>query len=214
MPPWVIDLVIVVLILGVTYALSSEGAWGAALMFFNVMFAGLLAFNFYEWLARMLIEAAPGMGYWADMLCLGGLFLVLIIVFRLATDSIAPGMVRLPSPIYQLGRLGFGLGTAAMLAGILLCLYNTAPVHRKMFGTLDYDKKPPFGQGLDRKWLAFVQYTSEGAFSDYRRDGSMRVFDPNGSWLIDHQNGRPYDAEGENNVVPEPEAGAEAPVAQ
>ncbi len=208
MPPWVVDFVIVVLILGVTYALSSEGAWGASLMFFNVMFSGLLAFNFYEWLVRRLLEAAPGMGGWADLLCLGGVFLVLLVLFRIITDSIAPSMVRLPSPIYQLGRLGFGFGTAAMLAGILLCLFHTAPVHRKMFGTIDYDKKPPFGQGLDRKWLAFVQYTSEGAFSASRMDGSLRVFDPAGRWLIDHQNARPYTAEGETNTVPETEAPA------
>ena len=38
-----------------TYALTSEGLWGAALMFFNVLFAGLIAFNFYEPLAELLV---------------------------------------------------------------------------------------------------------------------------------------------------------------
>ena len=32
----IIDLIIVGLILGLTYALTSEGLWGSALMFFNV----------------------------------------------------------------------------------------------------------------------------------------------------------------------------------
>ena len=39
-----------------TYALTSEGLWGAALMFFNVLFAGIIAFNFYEPLAALLVE--------------------------------------------------------------------------------------------------------------------------------------------------------------
>ena len=47
----IVDLVIVALIAGMTWALMSEGAWGAALMFFNVLFAGLIALNFYETLA-------------------------------------------------------------------------------------------------------------------------------------------------------------------
>src|SRR3954451_17934172 len=93
-----IDLVIVGLVLGMTYALSSEGAWGAALMFFNVMFAGLIAFNFYEPLAAKLVEASSSFASWADMLCLSGLFFLSLILLRVATDMIAPGMVRLPTP--------------------------------------------------------------------------------------------------------------------
>ena len=48
MPPVIIDIVTLVLILGMTYALASEGLWGAALQFFNALFAGIIAFNFYE----------------------------------------------------------------------------------------------------------------------------------------------------------------------
>ena len=35
MPPVLIDLVVMILLLGLTYALSSEGLWGSALMFFQ-----------------------------------------------------------------------------------------------------------------------------------------------------------------------------------
>ena len=53
-PKWIIDVVFAFLILLMTYALSAEGLWGAALMFFNVLFGGLIAFNFYEPLARLI----------------------------------------------------------------------------------------------------------------------------------------------------------------
>ena len=46
-----IDAVIMLLVLGIAYAIFSEGLWGATLIFFNVLFASLLAFNCYE-LAR------------------------------------------------------------------------------------------------------------------------------------------------------------------
>ena len=42
----IIDLVISFLIVGLIYVLTSEGLWGAALMFFNVVFSGMIAFNF------------------------------------------------------------------------------------------------------------------------------------------------------------------------
>ena len=213
MPPWAIDLICVVLILGVTYALSSEGAWGATLMFFDVMFSGLIAFNFHETLAGLLAENAPAMAGWADFLCLMGVFVVCLITMRIATDSIAPAMIRLPKPVYHLGRLGFGFATGAMLVGILLSALQTAPVHRRILGSIVYNTKPPFGQGLDRRWLAFVQYTTENSFPRFIEEKtSAEMFDPRGSWLIDHQNARPFIKEGgSQETVPPAEAPAPQP---
>jgi hypothetical protein len=201
-----------VLILGMTYALMSEGLWGAALMFFNVLFASLIAFNFYEWLAEM----AAGLGAWAtgyaDTFCLLVVFIVVLIVLRLTTESIAPAMVRFPTPIYHLGRILFGAATAFMVSGFLLLTFHTSPVHKKMFGVVDYKYGPPFGWALDRNWLSFFQYTSgqvfanreEGRADPFGEYGDARVFDPRGSWLIDHQNARPYGTD----TVPSGEAPA------
>ncbi len=208
MPDWVPDAGILVLILGIAYALASEGAWGAALMFFNVMFAGLITFNFYEPLATQFL--AWGMaGTWSDFLASMGIFLVTLIIFRLITDTIAPGMVRFPTPVYQLGRVVFSLGTGCMMIGIMLCILDTAPVNRRLFGVIGYETQPPFKQGFDRAWLAFVQRCSGTCFSitddEVERDATYentRLFDPRGSWLIDHQNARPYAREGQDDKVP------------
>lgn len=225
MPSWVPDAGISVLILGMAYALASEGAWGATLMFFNVMFAGLITFNFYEPLATQLI--AWGMaGAWVDFLASMGIFLVTLVIFRLITDAVAPGMVRFPKPVYHLGRIIFSLGTACMMAAILLCILYTAPVDRRVFGVIDYETQPPFKQGFDRAWLAFVQRSSGYAFSVYDEEAerdplrefeNTRVFDPRGSWLIDHQNARPYAGEGQDDKVPyktAEETAAAAPAAE
>lgn len=211
MQPWMIDAVIVLLILGITYALASEGAWGAALMFFNVLFGGLIAFNFYEPLAKQFI--AWGMsGAWCDFLSLMLIFLISVGILRACTDIFSPGMVRLPTPVYHLGRLIFGAGTAVVTMAILLCVLETAPVHRKIFGMINYDTKTPFGMGWDRAWLAFVQRSSGNVFTNYNIEDQQsdplfdtaNAFDRNASWLIDHQNARPY-PEGDEGKVPEPE---------
>lgn len=213
MPSWVIDMVMTVLILGITYALISEGLWGAALMFFNILFAALIAFNFYETLAQLLADNAGGpMAIWADMLCLMGLFLISLIILRVMTESMAPGMVRFPMPLYHLGRLAFGLGGGLVTVAILLLAFETAPVHKKVFGVIDYNYQPPWKFGLDRRWLAFFQRTTGQIFARYGSGignpeseyGNTFAFDPRGSWLIDHQNARPFGDP--SDTVPPPEA--------
>lgn len=195
----VVDLVIVGLIAGMTWALTSEGLWGAVLMFFNVLFGGLIAFNFYEPLARLIDSTGIGWGF-SDTLCLLGLFIVSTLLLRLSTETLAPAMVRFPTPLYHLGRLVFGLGASVITVAILLLGFEAAPVHKKIFGVVDYETKPPFGMGLDRKWLAFVQYTTGLVFAEHvpgSRDpfgeyGDAKVFDPKAQWLLDHQDNRPY----------------------
>ncbi len=217
MPSWVPDVVIVVVMLGMTYALSSEGVWGAALMFFNLVFAGIIAFNFYEPLAGWMADQSSSMAGWADMLCLMGLFVISLIILRVITDMIAPAMTRLPTPVYHLGRLLFGFAGSCVAMAIILCGFETAPVHRKMFGVVDYQWAPPFHMGLDHKWLAFMQYTTGYPFGSWDSEGAsdrdyeqFRIFDPKGSWLIDHQNARPYHPGGELDTVPSPEFDAPA----
>ena len=70
----VIDLIIAFLTLGLTYVLTSEGLWGSALMFFNVLFAAMIAFNFYEPLARLIDQTGINWGF-SDTLCMLGIVL-------------------------------------------------------------------------------------------------------------------------------------------
>jgi hypothetical protein len=201
---------IVLIILGLTYALTSEGLWGAALMFFNVVFAGMIAFNFYEPLAAMLDRAGINWGF-SDTLCLLVLFIVAVVALRLTTETLGPAMVRFPVPIYHAGRLIFGLAGAAVTVAILLLAFECAPVHKKLFTAFEYDAKPPFGLGLDHQWLGFFQHETGSVFIQYNAGNPdpfhmygqvgngqsyrLKLFDPRGEWLINHQNARPYGTE-------------------
>jgi hypothetical protein len=203
MPPVVIDLVLCGLILGLTYALMSEGLWGAALMFFNVVFAGIIAFNFYEPLAKILADNMGFMAGFADVVCLMAIFVVALVILRLTTETLAPAMVRFPTPVYHLGRILFGLAGAVVTVAICLLAYESAPVHKKVFGVVDHQYAPPFKLGLDRNWLGFFQYTtgyifakggrSNDPFGEYK--DASNLFDPRAEWLLNHQDARPYGTE-------------------
>src|SRR4051794_31921290 len=126
----VFDLIVLGLVAGMTYALMSEGLWGSALMFFNALFAALIAFNFYEPLAQLIIVnvGSETVSSFADSLCMLLLFSASLMLLRLATESLAPTMVRFPTPVYHLGRLVFSLGGSLVTTAILLLAYQAAPV--------------------------------------------------------------------------------------
>lgn len=210
------DLGLVAIIAGLTYALTSEGLWGAALMFFNVLFAGMIAFNFYEPLAVLLDKTGINWGF-SDTLCFLALFCVALVLLRLTTETLAPAMVRFPTPVYHAGRFLFGVAGAMLTVAILLIGAECAPVHKKLFKAYEYSNKPPFGLGLDHQWLGFFQHQTGGPFSQYNAGGrdpfgtygqgrNINLFDPRGEWLINHQNARPYGTE----TVPPEEAGQAA----
>jgi len=215
-----INLIILGLTLGLAYALTSEGLWGAALMFFDVVFGGLIAFNFYEPLARLLDGTGINWGF-SDTLCLLGLFCVATGLLRMTTETIGPNMVRFPPPVYHAGRFVFGIAGAATTMAIVILAMHTAPVHKKILNVIDYKSKPPFGMGFDHQWLGFFQHATGAVFANYghgRRDPFMEygngaggqryavnVFDPRGEWLIIHQEARPY---GTGSVLSEESEGA------
>jgi uncharacterized membrane protein required for colicin V production len=213
----IINLIIVALTLLLAYALTSEGLWGSALMFFNVLFGAMIAFNFYEPLAVLLDRTGINWGF-SDTLCMLGLFCVSVLLLRMTTETIAPAMVRFPTPVYHAGRLIFGLAGAAVTMAIIILAFHAAPVNKKIFSVVKYDTKPPFGLGLDHQWLGFFQYQTGAVFArfgagrpdPYRQYGQgapVEVFDPLANWLILHQQARPYPSEG-GAILGEEAAGA------
>jgi hypothetical protein len=214
----VIDLVITGLGLGLAYALISEGLWGSALMFFNVLFGAMVAFNFYEPLASMLDRTGINWGF-SDTLCMLGLFCVTVVILRLTTETIAPVMVRFPTALFHIGRLVFGVAGAAVTMAIVILAFHAAPVDKKIFSVIRHDTKPPWGLGLDHQFLGFFQHETGDVFVRYgvgQRDphhqfghgARLQLFDPRAEWLLKHYDARPY---GEGSVLSdEGEGGAAA----
>ncbi len=221
MPAIMLDLILFLLILGIIYALSSEGIWGASLMFFNLLFAALISFNFYEPVAKLIAENASFAVNWADMLAMMLLFIIPLLLLRLTTETIAPAMVRFPTPVYHLGRFIFAVGGSAITVAMVMLAFEAAPVQKKIVGVADFKYEPFFKKRLDRDFLAFFQYTSGYTFArtgagpagDSEFPSRPMLFDPRAEWLLEHQKARPFGTEAILPEAPAEAGAAPAPAA-
>jgi Colicin V production protein len=183
---WVFDIACLSVIGLITWAVGSEGLFGAAIMFVNVMFAGLLAFSYYEPVARM-IGSIGFMETFADFVSLVVLFGVFFTVIRLITDYLGPWYVRFHGAVDQVGRWVFGLATGWYVAGMVVCMVQTAPVH-KMFLGYQWQTHSLWTMGIDRYWLGFVQATTEKYF-DW---DPPRTFDAKSDFMMRYHRWRPF----------------------
>jgi hypothetical protein len=146
----------------VTWCVASEGAWGAALTFLCVLFAGLLAMNFFEPVAAF-IERSGGNFFirYADVIALVGLFALFTFLGRAVTEQLSKIDIEMDARAYQFGRWLFAAATGYTTMAFLLTALHTAPLPREFIGFRPeadnfFDVDAP-----DRRWLGFVQYVSE-----------------------------------------------------
>jgi hypothetical protein len=157
----VFGLILVVIIAIVTWCVASEGAFGAGLTLLCVLFAGLLAMNFFEPLADILDGLGSDMRYYSDFIALVGLFALFVFLGRLATDNIAPTEIEYDSRIYNVARWLFALATGYVTMAILLTAVHTAPLPREFLGFSPERKNLFDFAAPDRQWLGFTQHISE-----------------------------------------------------
>src|SRR5262245_36599862 len=95
--------VVVLLIMAVVvYSALQEGLLTAVTMAVNVIFAGILAFSFFEpvagelggWLSGSILEG------FEDAIALGGIFCAAFGALKLAANNLAPQEMDLP-PLFQ-----------------------------------------------------------------------------------------------------------------
>jgi hypothetical protein len=189
--------------------LSREGMWGSAVMLINVVFAAMLASNYFEKLAKLL-EAPPGADpnqrlggftYFLDFLTLWFLFAFILGILRLATGYLSSYRVRFRKPVEIGGRIFFSLWIGWVMVGFTIMTLHTAPLPRDSFGGA-FQKTPMSGNFLGmapgRQWLAFMQSRSRGALSrsdekaksSYDEDRGMRVFDPHSEFIVKYRQRR------------------------
>lgn len=168
-----IDLLLLAVLGVVTWCVASEGAWGAGIVFFSVLFSGLLAMNFFEPLAQALEQAVPAWGYYWDVVSLLGLFTALVFGFRAAADYLMPTYIEVHAVMHNIVRWLFAAATGYLVVAILLTSLHTAPLPRSFLG---FDPGPGrkqfFGLAPDTTWLGFTQYVTT-----YSLGGSGGGFD-------------------------------------
>ncbi|HOM16484.1 MAG TPA: CvpA family protein [Thermoguttaceae bacterium] len=145
--------------------LYPEGLWSNAIRLVNVVFAALLAVNFWEPLARFAEEQEPTFTFFWDFLCLWGLFCIFLIVFRLLTDFISRVKLRFRKIVDQIGGAFFGLWVGYVMVCFTMFTFHTAPLaERFMGGGFQPGESNFFFLAPDLQWAGFVQKMSLGPF--------------------------------------------------
>lgn len=180
-----IDLLLLAIVGVVAWCVAAEGAWGAALNFFCVLFAGLLAMNFFEPFAEFLMGSVPLGPAWRnrwDFIALMLLFIGFIFLFRIATERIVPNLLHVHPLAHDGVRWVAGVATGYLTMAILLTALHTANLPRTFFG-FEPERNNFLGMAApDRQWLGFVQYMTEKA---YRNGPQGQPFDGTTTTLVD-----------------------------
>ncbi|QDT38776.1 CvpA family protein [Stratiformator vulcanicus] len=173
-----IDILIVIVIAGVTWCVASGGAHGAVTTFFSTLFAAIIAMNFFEPIAGALSGA---LGMQADMVALLGIFAGLAFGFRFAADSLSPRFVAVHAYAHEGIRWVGGLMTGYLVAAMLLIAVHVSPFPERFLGFEPLRRNLFDISAPDRQFLGFFQYLTEKPFGS--RNG--RIFD--GRTAVDWQ---------------------------
>jgi hypothetical protein len=163
----IIDIILLLVFGLVTWSVAGEGAWGAGLVCLSVIFAGLLAMNFFEPVALLLERYVTAMPPWSqrfDIIALIGIFAGTILLLREATDRLLPTYVAMHGYVFEAARWGAAALTGYVTIAFLLTALHTARLPREFIG-FKPERKNLFGMlAPDMQWLGFTQYVSERVF--------------------------------------------------
>lgn len=175
-----INFLLIAVLVGVTYFVASEGPQGAAISLFAVLFAGLVAMNFFEPLAVFLTNNMLGTFEWQhrwDIVSFLGLFAAGVTAIRMLGDKLFPTYAEVLPLIYELSRWGLGFATGYVTMAILLTALHVAPLPREFLGFAPENQNFLSFAAPDRQWLAFTQYVSEKSLKTSGPVGAGRIFD-------------------------------------
>ncbi|MCL2622645.1 MAG: hypothetical protein FWD31_03170 [Planctomycetaceae bacterium] len=187
-PTWI---QIVVVLIGLFSVLSiagfmgfrwKDGFWGAILLSFNLTFAGLITFNYYEGLGKMVAGMAPiGLYYWDSLVFILMLYL-LFGIFTLITNRISRVIVTFPVPVENAGKgLLLLFIWSFQIVTLVIYLVEIGPTAPKpIAGIIDYDKEV---YGKDIYLRDAIRFTSLGALSTF---GEPTEFDPDNNFDLRH----------------------------
>ena len=181
--------VTLIVIFAICFAmLISEGLWGNAITFFNVVTAALLANNYFEPAAALLEEHLPSFKYFVDFVALWLIFIVVYLILKLITERVSRVKVRFRKPVETAGGLAFAALVGWIMMSFSLMSFHMAPLEVDAFGGGFQDEpldKMLFGMAApDRNWLAFVYNSSNGGSLDrFGQNDESQNFDPKADFI-------------------------------
>ena len=161
---WLLPLLLFGLFIAIALCLLAESMWSNAIRFINVVFAALLATNFWEPTARLLESAMKGGSYWWDIVSLWVLFALFVTILQTVTNTISRVNVRFLAIVNKVGGIVFACLTAAVLVCFANFTLHTAPIAETAFqgGFPSQSLMSP-----DRQWVRFVTLVSGGSLAKF-----------------------------------------------
>ena len=150
-------------------------------MTFNLTFAGLITFNYYEGLGKMLAGMAKiGLFYWDSLVFILMLYL-LFGIFSLITNRISRVIVTFPTAVEIGGKVLLLLFIWCQVLMLVLYVVEIGPTAPKpVAGIIDLEKGVP---GNDIYLRRAATMTSQGALSTL---GEPTPFDPDNDFDLRH----------------------------
>jgi hypothetical protein len=174
-----ISLILLGLFVAVSFAIWREGPWSGLIMLLNLLLAASLATAWYPWVVARIEPQLASYAYLLDFVVLQGLFCLLLVLLREATDRLSRTRVRFRRPV----ELVAGPLVAVLTAWVMVCFtaasLHTAPVPRDMIQPTP-EARMFFGLAPDRRWLAWVRGSStNGPFAR-----PQSPFDPQADFIL------------------------------
>ncbi len=203
-----ITLFTVLIILACGAAQYRNGLFTSVAMVVMTLISGLVAFNFFEPIARALEPAFQDnmLAGTEDMITLVTLFSVTMLVLRVAVNYLNPDMIDEHGYLQHLGALAVGLVGGYFVAGFLLCAVETLPLDEHFLGfQTRSSNETPFRSVFppDRVWLTLMRHAGANPFAwrEDQPDEATRVdrfatFDRHGTFELRYSRyrrlGMPY----------------------
>ncbi len=161
--------------------LFPDGLWSNTIAFINVLFAAMIATDYFEPVADFFESKAPSFTYIWDFLSLWLLFGLTYLILSTATQGVSKYRVRFKMPVEMVGRVLMAALVAAVVCGFFNMTMHTAPLVRNPVKG-GFQATPMsgnfFGLAPSRKWLGFVQSRSRGALA------GTQEFDPKSEFVL------------------------------
>ncbi|MCL2117908.1 MAG: hypothetical protein FWH27_05715 [Planctomycetaceae bacterium] len=192
-PTWITIVVVlsglfsVLSILGFVGFRWKDGLWGAILVAFNLVFAGLITMNYYELIAiKLATSVRVGLFYW-DCLVFWVLILITYSILTMITNRISRVIVTFPQQV-ELSVKPLVLVATVVLIFVPIVFFvvqigATAP--KPIAGRMDHTKNQP--TLLEQVLPQAMKTASKGSLSTLN---GPNEFDPSNDFLIRHYNRR------------------------
>ena len=170
--------VIVITLLTVSYFYLKSPIMTSFATMITVLLAAILALNYYESIANVLISKGKG-GQWAQGLCLLLLFILTVALVRMGLDYIVGANINFGTISTKVTAVITGAFSGLIISGIFIISLSLMPLNSKMpysrfpEGGLDPRSPKKAMLNADALTAGIFQWVSKGSLSSSKNFGMM-----------------------------------------